>query len=390
MFSSRLHWGLQPNALARLLEQQRRIAAPILDLTESNPTRVGLRYPEPGILAAIAKLGSLCYEPVPCGLLSAREAVADYYQKRGFPMAPERILLTASTSEAYAYLFKLLAEPGDEILIPRPSYPLFEFLAGLESVSAVSYPLRYHGGWGLHMEALASAIRTKTRALVIVNPNNPTGSFLKRRELDALASLCAQSGLAIISDEVFSDYSLAPDCERVPTLAGENRVLAFCLGGLSKAAGLPQLKLGWIALAGPSALRESALARLELIADTYLSLGTPVQHALPDLLALGGEVRVQIQERTKTNLGFLRGAIGAASPCTLLEVEGGWYAILQVPRTRSEEQWCLDLLGKDNVLVQPGYFYDLEGEAYLVVSLLPPPEIFTEGIRRLLARAAAR
>ena len=387
MFSSRLHWDLQTNPLARLLDAARQEGAAILDLTESNPTRAGLAYPEREIIEALGQPESLAYEPAPAGLPPAREAVADDYRARGLPMQPARILLTASSSEAYSYLFKLLAEPGDEILIPRPSYPLFEFLAAFESVRAVAYPLRYHGGWSVDVEAVASAITPRTRAIVLVNPNNPTGSFLKRDELDALMALCETHNLAIISDEVFSDYAFAPDPNRVPSLAGEDRVLGFCLGGLSKAAGLPQMKLGWIALAGPPGLQEAARARLELIADTYLSVGTPVQHALPRLLSLGKQVRDQIHRRVLENLDFLKTAISPSSPCNLLDVEGGWYAILQVPRTRSEEQWCLDLLEKDAVLLQPGYFYDFESEAYLVVSLLTPPHNFSAGIRRLLARA---
>ncbi|MBI4461229.1 MAG: pyridoxal phosphate-dependent aminotransferase [Acidobacteria bacterium] len=385
LFSSRFRWELRPNRLAQLLESKRKAGASILDLTESNPTRAGFSYPETEILAALADTRSLRYDPSPQGLLSAREAVAGYYGRRGQKIEPERIFLTASTSEAYSYLFKLLADPGEEVLAPRPSYPLFEFLAGLEAVRTRQYPLAYEHGWAIDLEALARSISLRTRAVVLVNPNNPTGSFLKKQEFETLISVCAEHELAIISDEVFSDYFFAPDENRVQTLAGVEQVATFCLSGLSKVAGLPQMKLGWIVLGGPPGIRAQARERLELIADTYLSVGTPVQQALPRLLALGETVREQIRERVRANLDFLRG-IMQGSACRMLDVEGGWYATLQAPRTRSEEQWCLELLEEENVLVQPGFFYDFDSEAYLVVSLLTPPERLKEGVRRVLLR----
>jgi aspartate/methionine/tyrosine aminotransferase len=389
MFSSRSQWDLRPNALARVLSDKQRSAVPILDLTESNPTRAGLNYPHQEILDSLAQPELLLYEPSAPGLPVARNAVAKYYSLRRIPLDARYIQLTASTSEAYAFLFKLLAEPGDAFLAPRPSYPLFEYLSAFESARIVTYPLRYHGCWSLDVDALVAGIQPGVRAIVLVNPNNPTGSFLKRNELEALLSLCEKHGLAIISDEVFSDYAFAPDDNRVSSVAGMDRVLTFCLSGLSKLAGLPQLKLGWIAVAGPPALKETARERLELIADTYLSVATPVQHALSRLLAVGEQMRGQIQNRVRDNLRVLRSAIGSSSPCNLLSVEGGWYAILQVPRTRSEEEWCIELLKNDNVLVQPGYFYDFEQEAYLIVSLLSKPDDLAEGIHRLLARAGS-
>ncbi|HWP84097.1 MAG TPA: pyridoxal phosphate-dependent aminotransferase [Terriglobia bacterium] len=389
MFSSRLPWELRPNRLARLLEQKRREQCPLLDLTESNPTRAGIRYPEPDILRALAQPQALLYEPSPAGLWTAREAVADYYAAKGCRIGPEWIVLTAGTSEAYSLLFKLLADTGEEILVPRPSYPLFDFLAGLESLRPVSYSLRYHGSWSIDRDSLAGAVTPRARAVVLVNPNNPTGSFAKQSEMASLLPFCAEKNLAVLSDEVFSDYAFAPDPDRVVSLASENRALTFCLGGLSKAAGLPQMKLGWIAIAGPAALREAARARLELIADTYLSVGAPVQHALPQLLRLGSQIAEQIQERVRDNWRRLQAAVEGGSACSLLPAEGGWYGILQLPRTRSEEQWCLDLLEQDQVLVQPGYFYDFESEAYLVVSLLTPPGDFAAGLARLLARVRA-
>jgi hypothetical protein len=386
MFSSRLDWDLRPNRLSALVEAKRRAGVAILDLTESNPTRAGFLYPAAEILASLADVRSMVYEPAPAGAWQAREAVAAYYAARGQAVEPQRILLTASTSEAYAHLFKLLAGPGDEVLAPRPSYPLFEFLAALESVRVVEYPLVYHGGWWLDTDALAQAVTARTRAVILVHPNNPTGSFLKREELERLVPLCAGRSLAIICDEVFADYAFGPDPGRVATLAGLDEALTFTLSGLSKIAGLPQMKLGWIVVGGPPGARAQALERLELIADTYLSVGTPVQHALPRLLAAGAGVRGQIAARVRENLDCLRTTIGSASACGVLEVEGGWYATLRVPRTWSEEEWALELLDKDNVLVQPGFFYDFECEAFLVLSLLTPVESFSEGVRRLLER----
>ncbi len=382
-FSSRLHWDLRPNRLAQALDAKHRTGAKILDLTESNPTRAGFAYPSDQILGAFTDARSLVYEPKPAGLEAAREAAARYYAERGQTVEPSRILLTSSTSESYAWLFKLLADSGDEVLVPRPSYPLFEFLARMESVHVKHYPIIYHDGWSIDTEALADAISGRTRAIVLVNPNNPTGSFVKRCELDILVALCADRDIAIISDEVFADYAFGPDAERVPSLVHVDGALAFSLSGLSKIAGLPQMKLGWIVIGGPAPLRTEAIERLELIADTYLSVGTPVQHALPKLLAAGGNVRSQVAARVRENLQQLQSSIGDHSPAQILRVEGGWYCTLRVPRTKSEEEWCLDLLEHQNVLVQPGFFYDFESEAYLVLSLLTESETFREGVQRI-------
>ena len=383
MFSARLDWNLAKNRLSELLEAKRRGGADILDLTESNPTRAGFAYP-PALVEALADQRSLLYEPAPLGLDTARAAISDYYRKR---VSPEHIVLTASTSEAYSYLFKLLADPGDEILVPRPSYPLFEFLAKLESVRIVHYPLVYHRRWEIDLDALRRAVTPRTRAIVVVNPNNPTGSFVKPAELDALCDL----GIPLISDEVFSDYAFchAPStkCNRATTArewSGRADVLSFCLSGLSKVVGLPQMKAAWIVTAGPRDLQQAARKRLEFIADSYLSVGTPVQHALPRLLAEGSAVRRQIQQRTAANLAWLRAAVAANPAFELLDVEAGWNAILRVPRTRSEEDWCYWLLEQHNILVQPGFFYDFESEAYLVLSLLTPPERLQAGVNVIL------
>ncbi len=383
MFSTRFHWDLAPNRLTRLLGEKRNAGAEVLDLTESNPTRAGFSYPLQ-IIEALADPRALRYDPQPAGLVAAREAVCRYYAGSGCAVEPERVLLTASTSEAYQYLFKLLTDPGDEVLVPRPSYPLFEFLATMESLRVVSYPLVYAGGWSIDREALAAAVTPRTRAIVLVNPNNPTGSFVKRDELRFLQSL----GPVLISDEVFADYSFRDDPERVRTLAGGSDTLAFSMSGLSKVAGLPQMKLGWIVLSGPVAARAEAREKLEWIADTYLSVSTPVQQAAQRLIELGHGIQRQIADRVRANLAWLEQAIGDDSPCRVLAVEGGWYATVQVPRTRREEEWALELLQEDNVLVQPGFFFDFDSEAYLVLSLLTAPAVFEEGCRRLLARAA--
>ncbi|MGA2434420.1 MAG: pyridoxal phosphate-dependent aminotransferase [Bryobacteraceae bacterium] len=389
MFSSRLDWNLTPNRLAALIEAKRQAGAPVLDLTESNPTRAGLQYPGAAILEALADARSLVYEPRAAGAWEARSAISAFYAERGVEVPPERVLLTASTSESYSFLFKLLADPGDEVLTPRPSYPLFEFLAALESVRAIPYPLAYHGRWSVDFDALAHTVTPRTRAIVVVNPNNPTGSFLKRDELARLTALAAERKLAIVSDEVFADYTFRPDPARVSTLVGGGDALVFSLNGLSKFAGLPQMKLGWIAMSGVAGEVARARERLELIADTYLSVGTPAQHALPRLLDLGRDVGGRIAARVRGNFETLGEALRSAPACAMLDVEGGWYATLRVPRTHSEEEWTLVLLERDNVLAQPGFFYDFETEAFLILSLLTPPEVFREGVGRLLARIEA-
>jgi hypothetical protein len=285
-------------------------------------------------------------------------------------------------------LFKLLTNPGDEVLVPRPSYPLFEFLADMESVAVRQYPLVYHGGWSIDLHAVESALTPRTRAIVLVNPNNPTGSYVKRGELRTLTELCARRDVALISDEVFADYALADDADRVATLAGVEECLAFSMSGLSKVAGLPQMKLGWMVVNGTAALRAEAWEKLEWIADTYLSVSAPVQYAAARLLAAGEEVQQQIRRRTAENLALARAAL-AGSAANILAVEGGWYITLQVPRVRSEEEWTLELLEQADILVQPGFFYDFETEAFLVVSLLTATEIFREGLARLVSKLPA-
>jgi alanine-synthesizing transaminase len=382
MFSHRLPFHLPRNPISDAIVQRRAAGLPILDLTESNPTRAGIVYPGAGILAGFQSEQSLVYDPSSNGLAQARAQVAELYG-----VAPERAVLTASSSEAYSWLFKLLCDPDDEVLTPRPSYPLFEYLASLESVRIRQYPLRYDGGWFIDFEPLAKSINERTRAIVVVNPNNPTGSYVKTWELDRLRQLCAAHGLALISDEVFFDYQLTPATLRSLTCVED--VLTFTLGGLSKMVGMPQMKLGWMIAGGPDAVREEALSRIDLIADNFLSVGTPVQYALSNLLAARTSVQQQILGRLRRNREFLKEAVRVHDAFRLLEVEGGWYAILRAPRIRSEEEWVLQLL-QQGVLVQPGYFYDFESEAYLVVSLLTGEEIFREGIEKTLGHECTR
>jgi alanine-synthesizing transaminase len=377
MFSHRLPFHLPRNPIAEAIERRRAAGLEILDLTESNPTHAGIVYPDADILAGFQHSQALLYDPSSNGLPQARAQVAELYG-----VQHDRVVLTASSSEAYSWLFKLLCDPGDEILTPRPSYPLFEYLAGLESVRIRQYPLRYDGGWFIDFDPLESAIQDRTRAIVVVSPNNPTGSYLKTWELDRLRQICRLRNLVLISDEVFFDYRLTPVDLRSLTCVDD--VLTFVLGGLSKMVGMPQMKLGWMIAGGPAELRREALVRIDLIADNFLSVGTPVQYALPNLLAARASVQDQIMSRLRVNLRYLHHALQGNDAFRLLEVEGGWYGILRAPRIRTEEEWILTLLDR-GVLVQPGYFYDFESEAYMIVSLLTPEPVFREGVRRILS-----
>ena len=388
MFSSRLTWNVATNRLSKAVDAKRASGIRLLDLTESNPTRAGFDYPRASILNALAPASALCYQPDPRGILSARQAIADYYAARGNPVMAEALHLTASTSEAYAYLFKLLADPGDEVLVPQPSYPLFEFLAALESVRIEPYPLNYDAaaGWQINMGGLANTISTRTRAVIVVNPNNPTGSFLKTHELQQLNGLCAEHGLALIADEVFSDYAFGENAQRVTSLTENRAALTFVLSGLSKISALPQMKLGWIHVSGPEGLVADAQAHLDLIADTYLSVGTPVQLALPELLASRSSLQPQIMGRVTGNLEYLRGQCEAAGGCGVLRLEGGWYAVLEILPKIKEEEFALALLEEGDVFIHPGYFFDFPRQGFLVVSLLTSPEVFREGIARLMEK----
>jgi alanine-synthesizing transaminase len=382
MLSARTTWDLRPNRLSRILAGKRNAGVALLDLTESNPTCVGIPCPE-DVLAPLADPAGRVYDPTPLGLPAARAAVASDLARRGTRLGPDRVVLTASTSEAYAFLFKLLCDAGDDVLVPRPGYPLFDFLAGLEGVRPRPYTLERDGGWRLDVDSVRAALTPRTRAVVLVSPGNPTGTYLKVDERQALEALAAERGLALVADEVFFDFPFRDDPRRA-TLAHDGPALAFTLGGLSKSCGLPQLKLAWIAVTGPERERVEAMARLEVVADTYLSVSTPAQRALPALLAGREERQGLLRARLEGNLHALRGKVGPTSPATLLEPEGGWYAVLQVPATRTEEERVVGLLEARDVLVHPGYFFDFPREAYIVVSLLPEPAVFVEAIARVL------
>jgi aspartate/methionine/tyrosine aminotransferase len=382
-FSSRVPPDRGSNALARAIADARASGRPLIDLTQSNPTRAGFEYPD-YLLSALADARGLKYEPAPFGLIAARQAVARDYARRGAAVSPERIALTASTSEAYSLLFKLLTNAGDEVLAPRPSYPLFDHLARLDEVVLRSYDLEYHDRWSLDMASVERAISERTRAVLVVTPNNPTGSFVSRQELKRLEALCAGRGIAIIADEVFADYQVRPGaCVDAGRVLDSSTGLSFSLGGLSKSVGLPQVKLGWIAAAGSSELVAEALDRLELVCDTYLSVSTPIQAAAAELLSRGASVRAQIQSRIAANYRTLAEQVETTPSCTVLVADGGWSAILRVPSIGTEEELVVRLAG-EGVLVHPGYFFDFQHESYLVVSLLPPEDEFAEGVARVL------
>ena len=392
MFSTRFKWNLETNRLARLIEEKRIAGARIFDLTESNPTRAGFEFPVQEILPALANPSAMLYEPQPKGLLVAREAVAAYYAERRFAVSTEQIHLTASTSEAYSFLFKLLANQGDNVLVPQPSYPLFDFLASLEGVELRPYELEYihpsaNGGtgWRIDFDSIKRALTATTRAIILVSPNNPTGSYIKGDELQRLNELCARHNLALIVDEVFSDYGFREDETRIASLVENSAALTFVMSGFSKILALPQMKLGWIVTNGPVGLLDEAVERLDLIADTFLSVGAPVQHAASHWFTLRADLQRQILERVKTNHDWLAAKVEHSAE-RLLATEGGWYATLEIPRHGSEEELVLRLLAEDNVLVHPGYFFDFPREAFLVLSLLPKAEDFREAVERLLAR----
>jgi aspartate/methionine/tyrosine aminotransferase len=388
LFSNRLPWSTAENLLAQTEAHARASGRPLIDLTVSNPTQVGLAYPVDDISRALADARALVYQPTPRGLPSAREAVARDYARRGATVSADQILLTASSSESYALLFKLLGDPGQVVLCPEPSYPLFEYLSRLESLAPRPYRLVYDGRWRVDFSSLDFA---SVAALVLVSPNNPTGSFVCREDLHQLAELAAAHDVAIIADEVFADFPLAPAPDAVPAVAAQpEAALTFSLGGLSKSCALPQMKLGWLAATGPTALVEAALARLELVADTYLSVGTPVQVALPALLQAGASVRRDIMARVQRNRAALAARLGPDSPCTLLPIEAGWCAILRVPAVMTDEAWACTLMTDDGVLVQPGYFFDLHMGATLVLSLIAPPADFDAGVARILDRILDR
>jgi len=419
MFSERTNWKLGQNRLTAAIKEARAEGGAILDLTVSNPTRVGLQYDSLAILSALSSPLAMDYDPQAKGLLSAREAVAAYYDDmrlRGEgdvasdvctnEVDPERIVLTTSTSEGYSFVFRLLCNAGDELLVPKPSYPLFEFLADLQDVRLVPYPLIYDHGWQMDFPSLEKAVSARTRGVVVVHPNNPTGSFVSVGELKLLNEFCRGRGLALIVDEVFLDYGLEtsgaeahhqveldrsaesaapPKDKAASSFAFNHEVLTFTLSGVSKISALPQMKVAWVVTSGPADQVEAAMGRLEVIADTYLSMNAPVQWAVPALLEQRKRIQRQLMDRVRANLAELDRQLALQKDCSRLNVEGGWYAVLRVPVTRTDEELAIDLVREKRVLVHPGHFYDFPSDGYLVLSLIAPVEEFGEGIRRILS-----
>ena len=438
MFSDRTNWRLAPNRFTQAVEEARGRGVHLLDLTASNPTRVGLEYDSEVILSALRSKRALDYDPQAKGLLAARQSIANYYSAhcsdgerdvasnactRGV-VDPERIVLTTSTSEGYSFVFRLLCNAGDELLVPKPSYPLFEFLADLQDVKLVPYPLIYDHGWQMDFHSLEEAVNSRTRGVVVVHPNNPTGSYVHASEMEPLNSFCHVHGLSLIVDEVFLDYRLGTSGARAPTLESEadrsgksaappksavelpstgqpkaavltcseaapsfvsnDDVLTFTVSGLSKISGLPQMKVAWIVASGPTPKVDTAMARLEVIADTYLSMSAPVQWAVPVMLEQRKSIQGQLLARVRANLAELDRRLAGQRACDRLCIEGGWYAVLRVPVTRPDEELCIDLVRERSVVVHPGHFYDFESDGYLVLSLIPPEIEFSEGVGRLL------
>jgi alanine-synthesizing transaminase len=392
MFARRTDWPLEPNALTREIESRRVQGLRVLDLTESNPTRCGFTYESEAILHALAKPAALRYAPAPRGPLEARRAIACYYEERGARVDVDQIFLAASTSEAYSYVFRLLADPGDAILVPQPSYPLFEFLAGLNDLEVIHYPLAYGSEWRIDLDGFearverAQRVLNVPRAIIVVHPNNPTGSFVSPAEFETLAELCRRHGMALIADEVFSDYPLNGHSRF--THAAWDSVLTFTLSGLSKISALPQMKLAWIVVSGPEAARRQTLERLEFIADTYLSVGTPVALAAPELLETRRAIQPQLAARVGQNLAALDRRFEArSSGASRLALQGGWYSVLKLEGGArfDDDELAITLAREEGVLIHPGHFYNFAEDGYLVLSLLPLHELFTEGIDKLLA-----
>jgi alanine-synthesizing transaminase len=381
LFSSRTNWDLGANRLSEALARHRASGRTLLDLTVSNPTECGFAY-DASILSAFLNPAVLAYSPDARGLEIARVAVSDYYSARKDRVAPGELFLTTSTSEAYSFVFRLLCDAGDELLIPAPSYPLFDYLAELSDVKLVRYPLVYDHGWQIDFRELERAITGRTRGVIVVHPNNPTGHFCKTSEIARLNEICVGAQLAIIADEVFLDFSLSG--ERMPGFAGNLPALTFALSGISKICGLPQMKVAWLAVSGPPDLKRAALERLEVIADTFLSMNAPVQLALPSFLELRHEFQRRLMARVRANLAALDDLLAAQTTCSRLEFEGGWYAVLRVPAMCSDEELAIELLSSRDVYVHPGHFFDFPGDGHLVISLLAPESQFSEALARLI------
>jgi len=383
MFADRTNWNLDTNRLSEALARHRAIRRPLLDLTASNPTECGFDYDRPAIMRALSDADALDYKPDPKGLETARQAVAAYYAARSNEVSIENIFLTTSTSEAYSFVFRMLCNPGDELLIPTPSYPLFEFLADIQDVRLVRYPLVYDYDWQIDFHALEQAITSRTRGAIVVHPNNPTGHFCKPEDLTRLNEVCSARQMALIADEVFLDFALTG--AQPLSFATNTGALTFTMSGLSKISGLPQMKTAWLITTGPEHLRKQALARLEVIADTYLSMNAPMQLATPVFLEQRRGFQKQLMTRVRRNLSELDRQLAGQKSCSRLRMEGGWNTVLRVPATRSDEELAIELLATRDVYAHPGHFYDFPSNGYLIVSLITPEPEFAKGIERLLS-----
>jgi len=383
MFSKRTHWKLTPNRFTEVQRELRARGREVVDLTVSNPTRAGLRYDADAILNSISNREAMDYDPQPKGLDRARKAVGAYYREQhcASEIDPEALILTTSTSEGYSYVLRLLCNPDDEILVPKPSYPLFAFLADLQDVRLTAYPLLYDHGWQIDFPSLSRAVNPRTRAVVVVHPNNPTGSYISEGERTQLNAFCREHGIALIVDEVFLDYP--HDGVRRPSFVCNPEILTFTLSGASKISGLPQMKLAWVAVSGPAEVVSAAMGRLEVIADTYLSMNAPIQLAAATLLGQRKNIQPLLLDRVRMNLVELDRQLAEQKASQRLQVEGGWYAVLRVPATRTDEDLAIDLLHRASVLVHPGHFYDFPSDGYLILSLLTVPGEFREGTRRI-------
>jgi alanine-synthesizing transaminase len=383
MFADRTNWNLTPNQLSEALARHRAAGKPLIDLTASNPTECGFEYDRKAILEALANPAALTYEPNPKGLQSARRAVAEYYAARGDEISVDDILLTTSTSEAYSFVFRTLCNPGDEVLIPEPSYPLFSFLAEIQDVKLVRYPLIYDHGWQMDFHSLEQAITPRTRAVIVVHPNNPTGNFCQPHEMARLNEISFARGLAVIADEVFLDFVLTD--QQPASFSANPGALTFTMSGISKICGLPQMKAAWLVVSGPEPMKTQALARLEIIADTYLSMNTPVQLALGQLLETRQGLQKQLRARVRSNLAELDRQLAVHPSYARLELEGGWYAVLRVPALRPDEDLAIDLLQTKGVYIHPGHYYDFPSDGSLVLSLICPQNGFSKGFSQLFS-----
>jgi alanine-synthesizing transaminase len=383
MFSERTNWNLDHNKLSEALAAYRSSGKPLLDLTQSNPTTCGFHYQAAQILAALNNSANLVYEPVAQGLPQARQAVAEYYASRHGQLDINDIFLTTSTSEAYSFLFRALCNVGDEVLIPQPGYPLLNFLADIQDLKLVRYPLVYDHGWQIDFHSLQQLITARARAIVVVHPNNPTGHFCKPEDIHRLNEICHRHELAILADEVFLDFSLGAEIPR--SFADNHHALTFAMSGLSKISGLPQMKMSWFVVSGPPSLKQSARARLEIIADTYLSMNAPMQLALGPLLNQRHSFHAQWLNRARHNIAQLDQQLGHQKLCSRLEIEGGWYAVVKIPVTASDDDLALELLNSRGVYLHPGHFYDFPSDGYVVLSLITPEQEFAAGISALFA-----